>query len=146
MKIDNSSYSVTHPDLMLTPDGVNICISSTDKELIRQIQNTFEKYIQSSIVFNLQSVVTTDTSLAWMYYVSEPADFLIIDLDTCAWIDICLALKKEEVQDKYVLFFNQRNTKPEAVTLINAMGRFYMMTGVNRLDSFIHQEILPRNI
>jgi len=144
MKIDNSSYTVTHPDLMLTPDGVNVCISSTDKQLIKSIQNTFEKYLLSSIVFNVQATITTDKSLAWLYYVSEPADFLIIDLDTCAWIDICLALKKQDVEGKYILFFNQRNIKPEAVTLINAMGDFYMLNGIDKLDSFIHSEILPR--
>ena len=144
MKIDNSSYTVTHPDLMLTPDGVNVCISSTDKQLIKSIQNTFEKYLLSSIVFNVQNTITTDKSLAWLYYISEPADFLIIDLDTCAWIDICLAMKKQEVEGKYILFFNQRNIKPEAVTLINAMGDFYMLTSIDRLDNFIHSEILPR--
>jgi len=144
MKIDNSSYTVTHPDLMLTPDGVNVCISSTDKQLIKSIQNTFEKYLLSSIVFNIQNTITTDKSLAWLYYISEPADFLIIDLDTCAWIDICLAMKKQEVEGKYILFFNQRNIKPEAVTLINAMGDFYMLTSIDRLDNFIHSEILPR--
>ena len=144
MKIDNSSYTVTHPDLMLTPDGVNVCISSTDKQLIKSIQNTFEKYLLSSIVFNVQNTITTDKSLAWLYYISEPADFLIIDLDTCAWIDICLAMKKQEVEGKYILFFNQRNIKPEAVTLINAMGDFYMLTSIDRLDNFIYSEILPR--
>lgn len=144
MKIDNSSYTVTHPDLMLTQDGINVCISSTDTELVKSIQHTFEKFIQSSIVFNVQKNVTTDTTLAWLYYISEPADFLLIDLDTCAWIDICLAMKKQEVEGKYVLFFNQRNVKPEAVTLINAMGQFYMLDGVKKLDNFIHQEILPR--
>ena len=144
MKIDNSCYTVTHPDLMLTPDGVNVCISSTDKQLIKSIQNTFEKYLLSSIVFNVQNTITTDKSLAWLYYISEPADFLIIDLDTCAWIDICLAMKKQEVEGKYILFFNQRNIKPEAVTLINAMGDFYMLTSIDRLDNFIYSEILPR--
>lgn len=38
MKLDNSSYTVTPPDLMLTEHGVTVLVSSTNDKLIEQIK------------------------------------------------------------------------------------------------------------
>ena len=51
MKLDNSSYTVTPPDLMLTEHGVSVLISSTNDKLIKSVKDVFEKYISTSIVF-----------------------------------------------------------------------------------------------
>ena len=45
MKLDNSSYTVTPPDLMLTEHGVSVLVSSTDEKLITKIKDIFEKYL-----------------------------------------------------------------------------------------------------
>lgn len=144
MKKDNSSYTVTSPDLMLTHDGINVCISTTDKELSQNVRWVFEKYIQSSIIFNIQDTITTENNLPWLFYVSGPADFLVIDLDTCAWIDICLALKKVKKDHQYIMFINQRNMKPDAVKLINALGEDYIFDSSTMLDDFIREHIIEK--
>lgn len=144
MKKDNSSYTVTSPDLMLTHDGINVCISTTDKELSQNVRWVFEKYIQSSIIFNIQDTITTENNLPWLFYVSAPADFLVIDLDTCAWIDICLALKKVKKDHQYIMFINQRNMKPDAVKLINALGEDYIFDSSTMLDDFIREHIIEK--
>ena len=58
MKNDNGSYTVTPPDLFLSENGVNTLIVSTDDKLVDGIKLLFEKYIMSSIVFNVQKNTT----------------------------------------------------------------------------------------
>ena len=46
MKLDdNSSYTVTAPDLFLSENGVNVLITSTNEELVNGIKLLFEKFI-----------------------------------------------------------------------------------------------------
>tara|TARA_R110000744_G_scaffold288593_3_gene399596 strand:+ start:446 stop:619 length:174 start_codon:yes stop_codon:yes gene_type:complete len=54
MKIDNDSYTVTPPDLMMTEHGIGILISSTNEELIDDVKHLFEKFIVTSVVFMVQ--------------------------------------------------------------------------------------------
>jgi len=61
MKLDNSSYTVTPPDLMLTEHGVTVLVSSTNDKLIEQIKDIFEKYIATSIVFYIQQKETNSS-------------------------------------------------------------------------------------
>ena len=96
MKIDNSSYTVTPPDLYMTEHGISIFISSTNNELITPIKELFEKFIATSVVFMVQNKKTNSETLPWMWNVSKTCDFMIIDVDTCAWEDIMAGLLKSK--------------------------------------------------
>ena len=98
MKIDNSSYTVTPPDLYMTEHGISIFISSTNNELITPIKELFEKFIATSVVFMVQNKKTNSETLPWMWNVSKTCDFMIIDVDTCAWEDIMAGLLKSNVK------------------------------------------------
>ena len=44
MKSDNSSYTVTNPDLFLTDDGISVLITSTNPDFVTGVKNLFEKF------------------------------------------------------------------------------------------------------
>ena len=137
MQEDNSSYTVTSPDLFLTDDGISVLISSTDKKLVQGIKALYEKYIETSIIFNIQDKPTTENSVSWMWYVSKPVDMMIIDLDTCAWIDVCTALLKSQDENHTVVFLSQKNKKREAVRLINATSNYVILKDLVHFDGFL---------
>lgn len=137
MQEDNSSYTVTSPDLFLTDDGISVLISSTDKKLVQGIKALYEKYIETSIIFNIQDKPTTENNVSWMWYVSKPVDMMIIDLDTCAWIDVCTALLKKQDENHTVVFLSQKNKKREAVRLINATSNYVILKDLVQFDGFL---------
>jgi hypothetical protein len=143
MKPDNSSYTVTAPDLYLNEAGLNVLITSTDKNLIDSIKLIFEKYITSSIVFNVQDSVTNSASLPWMWHVSRTCEYMIIDLDTCAWEDIMAALLKTRDETHSVIFYSAKNKKREAVKLINATSKFIIFNNLNQFDKFLDIDTAP---
>jgi choline kinase len=140
MKPDNSSYTVTSPDLHLTESGLNVLISSTNKTFLEAVKLLFEKYIMSSIVFNVQDKKTNSASLPWMWHVSRTCEFMIVDLDTCAWEDIMAALMKTRDESHQVIFFNSRNKKREAVRLINATSKYVIFNTIGQIDTFLDIE------
>lgn len=143
MKPDNSSYTVTAPDLYLAEAGLNVLITSTNNELIEAIKLLFEKYIMSSIVFNVQDKATNSASLPWMWHVSRTCEYMIIDLDTCAWEDIMAALLKTRDDTHTVLFYSAKNKKREAVKLINATSKFIIFNDIKQLDHFLDIDTAP---
>lgn len=139
---DNSVYTVTAPDLHLTDDGISVLITSTNREFIESAKRQFEQYITHSIVFNVQDGQTTETTIAWMWYVSRTADLMIVDIDTCSWVDVCTALTKEVDEDHEVIFFSEKNKKREAIRLINATGKYLILRNVEQLEDFIKIQLL----
>lgn len=142
MQFDNSSYTVTAPDLLLADYGINVLIISSNEELTNSVQSLFEKYIQSSIVFNLQNTKTTEISLAWLYYVSRSVEFVICDLDTCEWIDVCTILTKEQDEGKFIVFYGGLTKKREAIRLLSALGTYFLIDDYQSLDNLIRKEII----
>lgn len=143
MKPDNSSYTVTAPDLYLAEAGLNVLITSTNSELIDGIKLLFEKYILSSIVFNVQDKPTNSSSLPWMWHVSRTCEYMIVDLDTCAWEDIMAALLKTRDETHQVIFYSAKNKKREAVKLINATSKFIIFNSISQLDKFLDIDTAP---
>lgn len=141
MQQDNSSYTVTSPDLLLTDDGISVLISSTNTQLVDDIKALYEKYIESSIVFNIQNSPTTENSISWLWYVSGPVDMMIIDLDTCAWIDVCTALLKKQDENHSVIFISEKNKKREAVRLINATSSYVILKNINEFDHYLKTQL-----
>lgn len=77
MKTDNSSYTITNPDLFLTNDGISVLITSTSKPFIDEVKAIVEHHIQDhSIVFNVQPSSTTETGVPWMWYVSRSRHYV----------------------------------------------------------------------
>jgi DNA-binding NarL/FixJ family response regulator len=117
-------------------------ITSTNREFIESAKRQFEQYITHSIVFNVQDGQTTETTIAWMWYVSRTADLMIVDIDTCSWVDVCTALTKEVDEDHEVIFFSEKNKKREAIRLINATGKYLILRNVEQLEDFIKIQLL----
>ena len=117
---DNSSYTVTAPDLFLSENGVNVLITSTNLELIEHFKLLFEKYIRTSVVFNVQQVETKPDSMPWMWHVSRTCEYMLIDVDTCAWEDIMAAILKTKTPNHTVIFYSEKKVRREAIKLLNA--------------------------
>lgn len=140
MKIDNSSYTVTAPDLFLADTGLSVFISSTNDDLIQSIKLLVEKYIMNSIVFNVQDKLTNGTTLPWLWSVSRTCEYMIVDLDTCAWEDIMAALLKPHDDMHSVIFYSEKRKRREAIRLINATSRYIIFNNLLDLDKFLDIE------
>ena len=143
MKIDNSSYTVTPPDLYMTEHGISILISSTNNELIIPVKELFEKFIATSIVFLVQSKKTNSETLPWMWNVSKTCDFMIIDVDTCAWEDIMAGLLKSKEEENTVLFYSDKYKRRETVKLINATGTNLVVRSLADINNYIKLQMSP---
>jgi elongation factor P hydroxylase len=134
---DNSSYTVTAPDLFLSENGVNVLITSTNEELINNFKLLFEKFIRSSVVFNVQQVETKTNSLPWMWHVSRTCEYMLVDLDTCAWEDIMAALMKRTDTNHTVIFYSEKQVRREAIKLINATSNYITINNLEELNKFL---------
>lgn len=143
MTIDNDSYTVTAPDLMLTEHGIGICISSTNEILITDIKELFEKYIATSVVFFVQNKKTTSATLPWVWNISNTCDFMIVDVDTCAWEDIMAALLKSQKTENTVLFYSDKYKRRETVKLINATGNNLVVRSIDDINNFVRLQMNP---
>lgn len=137
MQKDNSSYTVTSPDMMLTDDGVSVLITSTSTKFIENIKDIYEKWIDTSIVFSVQKSPTSESSIGWMWYVSQPVDMMIVDLDTCAWVDVCAALLKKQDDNHTVVFISLKNKKREALRLLNAASKFIILPDLANFEQYL---------
>lgn len=143
MKVDNSSYTVTPPDLYMTEHGISILISSTNNELIIPVKELFERFIATSIVFLVQSKKTNSETLPWMWNVSKTCDFMIIDVDTCAWEDIMAGLLKSKEEENTVLFYSDKYKRRETVKLINATGTNLVVRSLADINNYIKLQMSP---
>lgn len=141
MQSDNSTYTVTSPDLYLNEDGLNILITSTNEELVKEIKLLFEKYIQSSIVFNVQPRPTNEGTLPWLWNISQTCDLMIIDMDSCAWVDVCASLVKTVDQNHNVIYYSERDKKRDGVRLINALNKYMILKSLDEVDAFLKLEL-----
>lgn len=143
MKIDNDSYTVTPPDLYMTEHGISILISSTNNDLINPVKELFEKFIATSIVFLVQNKKTNSETLPWMWNVSKTCDFMVIDVDTCAWEDIMAGLLKSKEEENTVLFYSDKYKRRETVKLINATGTNLVVRSLADINNYIKLQMSP---
>ena len=144
--MDNSSYTVTSPDLLLSSNGITILIISQNKDNVENIKRMFEKYIVNQIVFCVQDKVTTEANMAWAYYISRSCDMVIVDLDNCEWIDVCMALTKELKEEfEKVIFYSERQKKRTVEMLQNSIGNYVMVRSIQELDTYIIDDLMNRS-
>lgn len=141
MKPDNSSYTVTNPDLYLTEDGISVLITSTNTDFIDDVKQIVENHVDHSIVFNVQPNLTVETTVPWMWYVSRAVDLMIVDLDTCAWVDICTALTKQQDENHTVIFYSNKHKKRDAVQLLNATSYQIILHSVKEIDAYLKAQL-----
>ena len=144
--MDNSSYTVTSPDLLLSSNGITILIVSQNEDTVNEIKRMFEKYIVNQIVFCVHDKVTTEANMGWSYYISRSCDMVIVDLDNCEWIDVCMALTKELKEDfEKVIFYSEKSKKRTAEMLQNSLGNYVMVRSLAELDSYIIDDLMNRS-
>lgn len=141
MVYDNSSYTVTAPDLYLTDDGISVLIVSQSEEFRKQVKELLERYIISSLVFFENSSTTTEQNVAWEYFVSKQADLMVVDMDSCEYVDICVALRRPIPQGKWTLFVNQKGSKRDVLRVISAEGKYYQFRSIPEMEHFITTEL-----
>jgi DNA-binding response OmpR family regulator len=141
MKPDNSSYTITNPDLFLTDDGISVLITSTNKDFVTALKLIVENHIEHSIVFNVQPSSTTETGVPWMWYVSRAVDIMFVDLDTCAWVDVCTALTKKQDDNHVVVFVSEKNKKRDAIKLINATSNYIILKSIQEIDAYMETHV-----
>jgi DNA-binding response OmpR family regulator len=141
MKTDNSSYTITNPDLFLTDDGISVLITSTNKDFVTALKLIVENHIEHSIVFNVQPSSTTETGVPWMWYVSRAVDIMFVDLDTCAWVDVCTALTKQQDDNHVVVFVSEKNKKRDAIKLINATSNYIILKSIKEIDAYMETHV-----
>lgn len=141
MKQDNSTYTVTAPDLMLTENGMTVLISSTDEDKVKFIKSVFEKHVYTSIIFNVQKTPTNENTVAWLWYVSQPADVMIIDLDTCAPVDVCSALLRSTDSNHLTVFLSEKHKRKDMVRLLNATASYPILNTLEELEFYIKYEL-----
>ena len=141
MKPDNSSYTITNPDLFLTNDGISVLITSTNKDFIDEVKLIVENHIEHSIVFNVQPSSTTETGVPWMWYVSRAVDIMFVDLETCAWVDICTALTKDQDDNHVVVFYSEKDKKRDAIKLINATSQYTILKSIKEISGYMETHV-----
>ena len=146
MSIDNSSYTVTSPDLILSDNGATIMIVSTNSDFVDGVKLLFEKYISSTLIFCVQDKITTEKNLAWGYYISRDCEMAIIDLDNCEWIDVCVALTKFVDDQHSVVFYTEKHKKREAELLVNTIGDYPILRNLGEIDDYIINEIVNKAV
>lgn len=140
MNENNDSYTVTSPDLFLTDNGMSVLISSTNEVMVEEIKSLFEELVTSSIVFNVQKSPTNENSISWLWYVSRTVDVMIVDLDTCAYVDICTALTKQTDEDHLVIFLTEKSKKRETIKMLNAMSKYMIFRNLAELEIYMKME------
>lgn len=144
MKSDNSLYTVTPPDLYLSENGLNVLVTSTNPVFVQDVQAILEHHIAGSIVFNLQEHETNSSSLPWFWHVSRTCEYMIVDLDTCAWEDILAAILKRRDNNHIVIFYSAKGKRREAIKLINATSRYTIFNSIEELNEFLEVEFKLR--
>ena len=141
MVYDNSSYTITAPDLYLTDDGISILIVTQNEEFSTQIKEIFERYIISSLVFYESNNITNENNVAWEYFISKQADLMIVDMDSCEYVDLCVALRRPVSASKWTMFVNQKGTKREVLRIIAEEGKFFQFRDIDNISVFIESEL-----
>jgi len=76
-----------------------------------------------------------------MWYVSGRVDMMFVDLDNCAWVDVCTALLKRQDDNHSIIFYNDKNKKQEAVRLLNATGEFLILRSMEEIDAYLQMQL-----
>lgn len=142
MNLDNSSYTVTFPDLTLTETGSTVLIVSTDTDFIDTVKTQFERYIISSLVFYVQDKPAVNNEVAWLYHVSKTVEICIVDLDNCSPNDVLIACHRTEDDFHHLVFVSKRNQQRDIVRVLNAEGTYTILEDTDQLESWIQSEII----
>lgn len=144
MTQDNSVYTVTYPDLYVAESGPTVLMTSTNPELIDSTLDQYKTLIHNAnLVFYIQSKRTNESSVGWMWYVSRSCDTMIVDIDTCSWVDIATALTKVQDVNHKVVFYTEKQKRKDAAKLINATSEYILLTGREQLTKYIDIEFAP---
>lgn len=146
MKPDNSTYTVTAPDLLLTENGMSVVITCNDEEKVQRIKDIFESIVQTSIIFNVQRAPTNENTVAWMWYVSQPADIMIIDVDTCNPVDVCAALLRNTDENHITVFLSEKHKNKAMIRLLNATSTYPILNTLEELEFYIKLEMKVEDV
>ena len=89
------------------------------------------------IQFNVQLTQSDPATMPWMWHVSRTCEYMVVDLDTCAWEDIMAALLKTKTPNHTVLFYTAKGVRREAIKLINATSSYITITNLEELNKFL---------
>jgi len=73
--------------------------------------------------------------------VSRAVDIMVVDLDTCAWVDICTALTKEQDDNHVVVFYSEKNKRRDAIKLINATSKYIILKSFKEISGYMESHV-----
>jgi len=91
----------------------------------------------------VQNNKTNSETLPWMWNVSKTCDFMVIDVDTCAWEDIMAGLLKSREEENTVLFYSDKYKRRETVKLINATGTNLVVRSITDINNYVKLQMSP---
>jgi len=126
---------------MLTENGMSVLITCNDEEKIQRIKDMFEKIILTSIIFNVQRAPTNENTVAWLWYVSQPSDIMIVDVDTCNPVDVSAALLRPQDENHITIFLSEKHKNKAMIRLLNATSTYPILGNLDELEYYIKLEM-----
>ena len=119
---ENSIFTITPPDMMLSVNGPSITIISENDALIKEIEDLHESMFKtvSVNIYHCNGPVNEE-NLAWVISVMRLSDTVFVDLDTATELGIMTSI----VTDSNAVYISKKNLKKGIVKLFNAMREGY---------------------
>lgn len=119
---ENSIYTITPPDMMLSVGGPSFTVISEDTNLIKEIEELNESMFKTVAVniYHCDGPVNEE-NLAWVISVMRLSDTVFVDLDTATELGIMASI----TSDVNAVYLSKKNTKKGIVKLFNAMREGY---------------------
>lgn len=119
---ENSIFTITPPDMMLSVNGPSITIISENDTLIKEIEDLHESMFKtvSVNIYHCNGPVNEE-NLAWVISVMRLSDTVFVDLDTATELGIMTSI----VTDSNAVYISKKNLKKGIVKLFNAMREGY---------------------
>ena len=117
---ENAIFTVTPPELMLTPSGPMVTIVSSNIEFVQTIETLYDNIFNTvSVVLYYPNGKITDKNLAWMLSVMRLSDTVYVDLDDLDELGIALVLTADTTN----VYINEKNKKSGVVKILNNIGK-----------------------
>ena len=113
---------------------------------IDAIKDIFEEIIMTSIIFNVQRAPTNENTVAWMWYVSQPADIMIVDVDTCNPVDVSAALLRPIDDNHITVFLSEKHKNKAMIRLLNATSTYPILNSIDELQYYIKLEMKVEDV
>lgn len=117
---ENSIFTITPPDMMLSDEGPSVTVLSTDEDFIKRIESIQENLFRTvSVNIYHPNGPVTENKLAWLISVMRLSDTIYVDLNTVNDIGLLTAL----LSSTEVACIDQGNKRRDIAKLFNSIAQ-----------------------